>query len=74
MDTKQIIQDLEAERDRLDSAIAALQGSRKGPGRPKALTNRKGGSRRLSATARKKIAESARRRWAKAKAAGKNSL
>lgn len=73
MDTEQIIHELEAERDRLDSAIA-LQGSRKGPGRPKASTNRKGGSRRLSVAARKKIAEAARRRWAKAKAVGKNSL
>lgn len=74
LDTEQIIQELEAERDRLDSAIAALHGSRRGPGRPKASTNRRGGGRRLSAAARKKIAAAARRRWAKAKAAGKNSL
>lgn len=74
MDTGQIIQELEAERDRLDSAIAALQANGKGPGRPKASTNRRGGPRRLSAAARKKIAASARRRWAKAKAAGRNSL
>jgi hypothetical protein len=74
LDTEQIIHELEAERDRLDNAIAALHGSRRGLGRPKASTNGRRGPRRLSAAARKKIAASARRRWAKAKAAGRNSL
>jgi len=77
LDTANIIAELEAERNRLDSAIAALQGSRKRMGRPKGstvATNGRKGPRRLSAAARKRIAESARRRWAKAKAAGKNSL
>lgn len=73
LDIQTIIAQLETERDRLDQAISALQGSKRGPGRPMARIGRKG-PRRLSAAARKKIAESAKRRWAKAKAAGKNSL
>jgi hypothetical protein len=71
LDIQTIIAQLETERDRLDQAISALQGSKRGPARPMA---RRKGPRRLSAAARKKIAESAKRRWAKAKAAGKNSL
>ncbi len=77
MDTQSIIQELEIERGRLDQTIAALQGSRRFPGMPKSSAragNGRRGPRRLSAEARKKIAEAARRRWAKAKAAGKNSL
>ncbi len=77
MDTQSILSELEAERERLDQAIAALQGSAKRVGRPKGLlvtTNGRRGPRRLSAAARRKIAMAAKRRWAKAKAAGKNRL
>lgn len=77
MDTSSIIAELEAERDRLTQAIAALQGSRRSPGRPKGSTVAKNGRRarrHLSAAARLKIAKAARARWAKAKAAGRNTL
>jgi hypothetical protein len=80
LDITNIIAELEAERDRLSQAIAALQGGGRRPGRPRgtavstAGNGRRGGRRRLSAEARRKIAEAAKRRWAKAKAAGKNRL
>ncbi|HJT54781.1 MAG TPA: hypothetical protein VJ848_13080 [Candidatus Angelobacter sp.] len=77
MDTESIIAELEAERDRLSEAIAALQGSRGGRrGRPRASAagNGRRVRRHLSPAARRKIAEAAKRRWAKAKAAGRNSL
>jgi hypothetical protein len=78
LDIREIISELEAERDRITQAITALQQVRK----PYAVTlrnsssptNRRRGPRRLSAAARKRISDSARKRWAKAKAAGKNSL
>jgi len=73
LDTQAIISELEAERERLDKAIQALDGRGRGPGRPK-IANGRGGRRHLSAAARQKIAMAAKRRWAKAKAAGKNSL
>jgi len=77
LDTRSIIAELEAERDRLDQAIAALQGQRRRVGRPRLSTaagDGRRGPRRLSAAARKKISLAAKRRWAKAKAAGKHSL
>jgi len=66
MDTATIIAELEAERDRLDSAIAALQGNhgsriRTASGRPD------GRKRRLSAAARRKIGEAMKKRWAERK-------
>jgi hypothetical protein len=78
LDIREIISELEAERDRITKAITALQQVRK----PYAVTrrisssaaSRGGGPRRLSAAARKRISEAAKKRWAKAKAAGKNSL
>jgi len=77
LDTEAIIAELEAERDRFNEAIAVLQGSSRRRGRPAsalASTNGRRGRRHLSAAARKKIAASAKKRWAKAKAAGRNSL
>ncbi|MGH9569855.1 MAG: hypothetical protein ACRD4F_09450 [Candidatus Angelobacter sp.] len=73
MDTESIITELEAERDRLQQAISALQrsGNHRGRAGRKAT---KGGRRHYSAASRKKIADAARKRWAKVKAAGKNSL
>lgn len=66
MDTGTIIAELEAERDRLDSAIAALQGSQR---RPRTLLGKPDGRsrRRLSAAARRKIGAAMKKRWAERK-------
>jgi hypothetical protein len=72
MDTAAIIGELEAERDRLSQAIAALRGSRNihmaASGRPN------GRKRRMSAEVKRKLSLAAKARWAKAKKAGKNAL
>jgi hypothetical protein len=65
MDTANIIAELEAERDRLDSAIAALQGSRNKRRTPTGRPD--GRKRRLSAAARRKIGEAMKKRWAERK-------
>lgn len=63
MDTATIIEALEAERDRLNAAITALRGRKRGPGRPPALS--KGSVKRhLSASARKRISDAMKKRWA----------
>jgi hypothetical protein len=62
MDTARIIEELEAERNRLNSAISALQGRKRGPGRPGPSTN--GQKRHLSAAARRRIGEAMKKRWA----------
>ncbi len=72
MDRGQILEELEAERDRLDSAITALQGNRRSTGRGKVTatpTNGRRGRRRMSAAARKKISDAQKARWAKQKKA-----
>lgn len=77
MDTQSILNELEAERERLSRAIAALQAGRQRLGRPKAsntVKNGRKGARRLSAAARRRIAMAAKARWAKAKAAGRKRL
>jgi hypothetical protein len=61
MDTAAIIAELEAERDRLNQAIVALQHTRAAKGRR--------GRRRLSAAARRRISKGMKRRWAKRKKA-----
>jgi hypothetical protein len=73
MDTKQILTDLRIERERIDRAISALEGL-DGTGILKATTPgaqpapvKTGRRRRMSAAARKKIAEAQRARWAKQK-------
>jgi hypothetical protein len=66
LDTQSIIAELEAERDRLNSAIAALQGSR-GTRRLTASGKPDGRKRHLSAAARKKIGEAMKKRWAERK-------
>ncbi len=63
MDTAAIIAELEAERDRLNRAIAALQVSGGGRGRTTAK-HANGGKRHLSAAARKRISEAMKKRWA----------
>lgn len=60
MDTQQIVVELEAERDRLDRAIAALRGSN---GRRR---GRKRGSH-LSAAAKRRISKMMKKRWAERK-------
>jgi hypothetical protein len=63
VDTAGLIAELEAERDRLNQAIAALQG-----GRVRSTGNGRRG-RRLSAAARKRISDGMKRRWAARKRA-----
>jgi hypothetical protein len=85
MDTANILMSLRAERDRLTNAIAALEGGvgngRRGrpPGRPPSTQtttapNGRRPRRKLSAAAKKRIAEGMRKRWAAAKKAGKSRL
>jgi hypothetical protein len=66
MDRATMIVELEAERDRLDSAIAALRGSQNRPVRT-ASGKHDGRKRRLSAAARRKIGEAMKKRWAERK-------
>jgi hypothetical protein len=63
LDIQSIIIELEAERDRLDNAIAALQGicTRTASGKPD------GRKRPLSAAARRKIGLAMKKRWAERK-------
>ena len=61
MDTATIIEELEAERDRLSAAISALQGRKRGPGRP---PHSSGVKRHLSPAARKRISDAMKKRWA----------
>jgi len=66
MDIQQILSDLRSERDRIDAAIRALEGGRRGrgPGRPAGS----GGKRRtMSTAARKRISEMMKLRWAERK-------
>jgi len=60
MNKDEILKVLEAERERLDGAIAALQRNRtnKGGGRP---------GRRLSAAAKRRISQGMKKRWAERK-------
>ena len=62
MDLQDIVDQLHAERNRLDQAIAALEGTTPRRGRPpKAVT---GGNRRvMSAAARKRISAAMKARW-----------
>ncbi len=58
-----------AERDRIDRAIAILQGTepRRGPGRPPGRTKKaaKRGRRSMSPAARKAVSERMKKYWAK---------
>jgi len=67
MDVEAIVAALEAERDRLNLAIRALRNKEGGPGRQ--ASSGKGGRRRLSAAARKKISQAQKKRWAARKKA-----
>jgi hypothetical protein len=65
MDRTTMIAELEAERDRLESAIAALLGSQSRRGMTASKPDRR--KRRLSAAARKKIGAAMKKRWAERK-------
>lgn len=75
--------DIKEKIEKMQGELALLLGSnppvapKRGPGRPpKALTVKvpKAKRRKMSAAWRAKIAAAAKARWARAKAAGKNSL
>ena len=70
MDTAAIIGELEAERNRLNRALAALQGSTNILGRGRASAQPGDGRKRhLSAAARKRISEAMKEKWAERKKA-----
>jgi hypothetical protein len=65
VDTAAIIAELEAERNRINVALDALQGSTSGRGRGRAAAKHTNGRKRhLSAAARKLISEAMKKRWA----------
>jgi hypothetical protein len=66
MDRATMIAELEAERDRLESAIAALLGSQSRRGMTASVKPDRQ-KRRLSAAARKKIGAAMKKRWAERK-------
>lgn len=66
MDAQSIITELEAERDRLNSAIAVLQGRQSKLGRT-ASSKPDGRKMHLSAAARRRIGEAMKKRWAERK-------
>jgi hypothetical protein len=71
MNIQNILADLKAQRDRIDRAIAALEGmGGRGPGRPAGKTAAapaRRGRRHMSAAARKRISEMMKLRWAERK-------
>lgn len=74
MDIQQIVSDLKSERERIDAAIRALEGTGKsgrGPGRPPGSGSR-GKRRTMSASARKRISEMMKLRWAERKKKAKS--
>jgi hypothetical protein len=72
MDTRGILAELEAERDRLDRAIAALGGLRGGAHSAGARANgTRRGRRRLSAASKKRISAAMKKAWAERKKASK---
>jgi len=74
MDIETIVSNLKDERNRIDQAISALEGPTSTGlrrGRPPKATTTGGKPRRMSASARKRISEAMKQRWAKWK--GKSS-
>ena len=83
MNVNEIVQQLKRQRSLLDAAIQALEGTEghgKRRGRPPGTINKQSTAgapkkrRTMSAAARKRIAESMRKRWAAAKRSGKKTL
>jgi len=76
MDIQNILGDLKAERERIERAIAALEGlgSHRRRGRPVGSKNvAKAPRRHMSAAARKRISEMMKQRWAERKKKAKSS-
>ena len=71
MDTKRIIAELRAERERLDQAIAAIEGlnsaGRQRVGRPPRAAEKPRRRGRMSAAARRKLSRLLKQRWAQGK-------
>jgi exonuclease VII small subunit len=72
VDIESIVLELEAERDRLNEAIAALRGRKHTAGKAEKSLN--GRSRRFSAATRKRMSQRMKQRWAARKKAGKKRL
>ena len=74
MDIQNILNDLRRERERLDKAIAALEGTDGGRrrGRPVGSGNKSRTRRHMSAAARKRISEMMKQRWAERKRKSKS--
>jgi hypothetical protein len=84
MDTKQLLSQLRAERDRIAQAISAIEAldgadarsserSTTTRTRKAATTTKTPGRRTMSAAARKRISEAAKKRWAERKKAAKSA-
>ena len=71
MDIERILSDLKSERERIDTAIRALEGGTSGrrPGRPVGSGKKR---RTMSAAARKRISEMMKLRWAERKKKSKS--
>jgi hypothetical protein len=65
MNIDEILNDLRAQRDRLNAAIAALDGSGRGAAAR--------GRRRISAEGRRRISEALKKRWAARRKTGKSA-
>ena len=80
MNITEILIELRNERDRLDRAIAALDGVAPQRGRRRAVSSavprakRRGGRRHMSAEARKQLSAMMRKRWVERKKQGKTRL
>jgi hypothetical protein len=84
MNTNEIVQQLRAERDKLDAAIRALEGivspsggtsaKRRPPGTANKSTPASGRRGVMSTASRKRIAAAMKARWAAAKKSGQKKL
>lgn len=72
MDTKQILTQLHAERNRIDRAIAAVEAIHSdGGSRPASASPHKRRRSRMSAAGRKRLSELMKKRWASGKMKGR---
>lgn len=72
MDTKQILNQLHAERNRIDRAIAAIESIHSDAGaRTASASPRKRRRSRMSAAGRKRLSELMKKRWASGKMKGR---
>ena len=72
MDTKQILTQLHAERNRIDRAIAAIEAIHSdGVSRSASVAPRKRRRSRMSAAGRKRLSELMKKRWASGKMKGR---